>query len=321
MSGFTNLRFDDFKREDNTNLLTTNIVNDDGKVITPNKEHTWTAKVVNMKNNKFAGNYAVTISGDDISVSSKGMEKLLSGRYGLELWEEFGDNKTIYPSAGFIEFNIHRNGDDALEPDDKSIDITDVIEELHQAGLNVVIDKVNMLEPTAAPSVSSEIRDGKNHIIFNIPRGEQGIQGFRGPDGKPFRIKKTFPSIDSMKSSKGNGFEDGDFALISSNVNDEDNAKLYVWNGTEFTFVTDMSGAQGIQGPVGPYPVMNVVKVTKSEPGSNPQVKYTQRQGGYDVEYVLPQGPQGENWKESDKQEILNETKKYVEDAILNGKW
>lgn len=183
MSGFTNLRFDDFKREDNTNMLTTNIVNDDGKVITPNKEHTWMAKVVNMKNNKFAGNYAVTISGDDISVSSKGMEKLLSGRYGLELWEEFGNNKTIYPSAGFIEFNIHRNGDDALEPDDKSIDITDVIEELHQAGLNVVIDKVNMLEPTAAPSVSSEIRDGKNQLTFNIPKGEQGPVGAPGNDG------------------------------------------------------------------------------------------------------------------------------------------
>ena len=66
---------------------------------------------------------------------------------------------------------------------------------------------------------------------------------------------------------------------------------------------------------------MNVVSVTASAPGSQPAVTYTKRDGGYDVSYVLPRGERGDNWTEDDKKEILDETKKYVEDAILNGKW
>ena len=43
----------------------------------------------------------------------------------------------------------------------------------------------------------------------------------------------------------------GDFVIIASNVEDPDNAKLYVKGSNAFTFVTDMSGAAGIQGLTG----------------------------------------------------------------------
>ena len=321
MSKYANLRFEDFKRTDNTNLITTNFVRDDGRIITPDTSHNWSAKVTDMKDGKFAGTYPVTISGDDISVSSKDMTRLATGTYGLEVWEEYNGQRVIYPSAGFIQFRIHRNASDKLEPVQETVDITDVINELHKAGLNVVIDKVNILDPSSQPSVTSEIKDGKNHLIFNLPRGQQGQRGFQGPAGKPFHIQQTFPTVAAMNASKGAGFEDGDFALIASNVQDPDNAKMYVWTGEKFNYMGDLSGAQGIQGPVGPSPTMNVVSVTASTPGSQPSVTYTKRDGGYDVSYVLPRGERGDNWTEDDKKEILNETKKYVEDAILNGKW
>lgn len=321
MTKYANLRFEDFKRTDNTNLITTQFVNDDGSPVHPDATHTWTAKVTDMKTNKFAGTYPVTISGDNFSVSSKDMERLQTGDYGLEIWEEFSANRVIYPSAGFIEFRIHRNASDKLEPVEKTVDITDIINDLHKAGLNVIVDKVNILEPGSQPSVSNEIRDGANHVTFNIPRGEQGPRGFQGPAGKNFQIKQTFPTIAAMNASGGSGFEDGDFALISSNTQDEDNAKLYVWNGSQFNFMTDMSGSQGIQGPTGPYPVMNVVSVTASDPGSQPNVTYTKRDGGYDVTYVLPRGEKGDNWKEEDKQEIIDEVNKHFEDLILNQKY
>lgn len=315
MSKYANLRFEDFKRTDNTNLITTNFVRDDGKIITPDTSHNWSAKVTDMKDGKFAGTYPVTISGDDISVSSKDMTRLKTGTYGLEVWEEYNGQRVIYPSAGFIQFRIHRNAGDKLEPVQETVDITDVINELHKAGLNVVIDKVNILDPSSQPSVTSEIKDGKNHLIFNLPRGQQGQRGFQGPAGKAFHIQQTFPTIDAMNASKGAGFEDGDFALIASNVQDPDNAKMYVWTGEKFNYMGDLSGAQGIQGPVGPSPTMNVVSVTASTPGSQPSVTYTKRDGGYDVSYVLPRGERGDNWTEDDKKEILNETKKYVDDA------
>lgn len=321
MSKYANLRFEDFKRTDNTNLITTNFVRDDGGIITPDTSHNWSAKVTDMKDGKFAGTYPVTINGNDISVSSKDMTRLATGTYGFEVWEEYNGQRVIYPSAGFIQFRIHRNASDKLEPVQETVDITDVINELHKAGLNVVIDKVNILDPSSQPSVTSEIKDGKNHLIFNLPRGQQGQRGFQGPAGKAFHIQQTFPTIDAMNASKGAGFEDGDFALIASNVQDPDNAKMYVWTGEKFNYMGDLSGAQGIQGPVGPSPTMNVVSVTASTPGSQPSVTYTKRDGGYDVSYVLPRGERGDNWTEDDKKEILNETKKYVEDAILSGKW
>lgn len=79
-------------------------------------------------------------------------------------------------------------------------------------------------------------------------QGEQGQQGIQGVAGKDFSITKTFPSVVSMN---GTGLTTGDFVMISSTVEDPDNSKLYLWNGTEFTFVTDMSGATGVKGDKG----------------------------------------------------------------------
>jgi hypothetical protein len=45
---------------------------------------------------------------------------------------------------------------------------------------------------------------------------------------------------------------EGGFVVIETgNVNDADNAKLYIKGTTKYEFLTDLSGAQGIQGPQG----------------------------------------------------------------------
>ena len=82
--------------------------------------------------------------------------------------------------------------------------------------------------------------------------GDVGPRGPQGPAGKAFNIKKTFASISSMGASKGAGFEDGDFAMIASDVDDPDNSKMFVWDGSKFTYISNLSGAQGIQGERGP---------------------------------------------------------------------
>lgn len=98
------------------------------------------------------------------------------------------------------------------------------------------------------------------------PRGERGATGLQGPQGntgptgpqgpigpagKNFNIKKTFDSVSAMNASEGAGFTDGDFTMIASDVSDPDNSKLYVWDGSKFVYISDLSGAQGIQGPQG----------------------------------------------------------------------
>lgn len=171
--------FNDFKRRDNTNLMEITLYKDNGEQIIPNRDHQWSGKALKFGDGdkRLDQELAVTLDGDKIGVPSKQLENLPSGDYGLELWETSNDSKTIYPSAGFVEFHIHRNADESLESVTPTVDIDKVIDDLHQAGLNVVVDGIEMLAPDATPSVTSEVRDGKNHIKLHIPRGFKGDIG------------------------------------------------------------------------------------------------------------------------------------------------
>lgn len=171
--------FNDFKRRDNTNLMEITLYKDNGEQIIPNRDHQWSGKALKFGDGdkRLDQELAVTLDGDKIGVPSKQLENLPSGDYGLELWEVNNDSKTIYPSAGFVEFHIHRNADESLESVTPTIDIDKIIDDLHQAGLNVVVDGIEMLAPDATPSVTSEVRDGKNHIKLHVPRGFKGDVG------------------------------------------------------------------------------------------------------------------------------------------------
>lgn len=81
-------------------------------------------------------------------------------------------------------------------------------------------------------------------------KGDKGNQGEKGDKGDPFEIYKTYASVDLMNADADN-VPDGKIVLISSDVSDEDNAKLYVKINDKFTFMTDLSGAQGIKGEKG----------------------------------------------------------------------
>ena len=76
------------------------------------------------------------------------------------------------------------------------------------------------------------------------------IKGQKGDTGEPFTISKTYPSVETMEADFDN-MDVGDYVMIASSVNDEDNAKLYVKTDTEWVFITDFSGAIGIQGEPG----------------------------------------------------------------------
>lgn len=85
-------------------------------------------------------------------------------------------------------------------------------------------------------------------------RGPQGIQGAQG---EPFKIKKTYSSIEEMQTDFDN-MEVGDYAMIANSVEIEDNAKLYYRTETEWVFITDFSGATGIQGEQGPQGIQGI---------------------------------------------------------------
>ena len=86
------------------------------------------------------------------------------------------------------------------------------------------------------------------------PQGIQGIPGPAGPKGEqgaPFRIAKTYNSVLAMQTDS-DSLNMGDIVLISTdNVEDEDNAKLYIKSESGYSLLTDLSGARGVQGPQG----------------------------------------------------------------------
>lgn len=76
------------------------------------------------------------------------------------------------------------------------------------------------------------------------------ITGPQGETGKAFSIYKTYPSVEAMNEDAAN-VPEGSFVLIASTEDDPDNAKLYVKATDTFTYLSDLSGAQGIQGDPG----------------------------------------------------------------------
>lgn len=84
------------------------------------------------------------------------------------------------------------------------------------------------------------------------PMGPEGPVGPKGEQGAPFRIAKIYNSVSAMQT-ESDSLNMGDIVLINTdNVEDEDNAKLYIKNESGYSLLTDLSGARGVQGPEGP---------------------------------------------------------------------
>ena len=171
--------YDDFKREDTTNTIAITLYTDDKQPITPNASHTWKAKV--SKEDKYVGEYPVTISGNTIKLSSSNLTRLPNGGYGLELWETYNGSTTIYPSAGVMEFRVHRNANDTLGTVDPTTDINGIIDDLHKAGQNIKVVATNTLPAGSKALVTQSITNGENQLTFNIPQGDKGDKGDVGP--------------------------------------------------------------------------------------------------------------------------------------------
>jgi hypothetical protein len=83
--------------------------------------------------------------------------------------------------------------------------------------------------------------------------GAQGPKGDKGDTGEGFSISKTYASVSAMH----NGFAtdgvplNGLVLINTGNVNDVDNAKLFVKLSSGYSYLTDLSGAHGIKGEKG----------------------------------------------------------------------
>lgn len=75
----------------------------------------------------------------------------------------------------------------------------------------------------------------------------------KGAKGDPFAVAKTYASVAAMNAGYAtDGVKQGQFVIVETgNVDDEENARLYVKGAKSYEFITDLSGAQGIKGDKG----------------------------------------------------------------------
>ena len=151
----------------------------------------------------------------------------------------------------------------------------------------------------AGESPKAEVTEGgtaterEYAFSFSIP------QGLKGDKGDPFAVKKTFSSVEEMNAGfETDGVLEGEFVVIDTgNVEDADNAKLYVKGKTAYSYITDLSGAQGIKGDAGEIESFDVTAKT-GETGTPAAAVITQ--GGtpskrqYTLSLTLPRGEKGE---------------------------
>lgn len=189
----------------------------------------------------------------DLDFKDSQLQQLTPDTYYLEIKVTDADGDiSVFPTEGYATFKINKNlhaTEGAIVP---QITFDNVIQ--------AVDEKVNHYISTIAKGDKGDT--GPKGDKGNT--GDRGPQGIQGVAGKDFSIVKTFPSVAKMT---GDGLSDGDFVMVSSDVEDVDNAKLYIWNGKQFNFISDLSGSQGIKGETGPQGVKGdtgVVDYTKT---------------------------------------------------------
>lgn len=96
--------------------------------------------------------------------------------------------------------------------------------------------------------------NGNMYQYFQIGDGYVWIKisNVKGPAGD-FKISKVYASVAEMnRNFATDGLPEGALVVIETgNVEDEDNAKLYVKGSNSYEYLTDMSGSQGVRGPQG----------------------------------------------------------------------
>ena len=217
------------------------------------------AKVKIKNDSGYLLGVSASITDNHAVITSGQLAQLPVGSYLIELWDTVNGGTAIYPSDGFLALQINENVTGLSGGLVSSITVDDFIKQFS--------DLSQQLKQEVSEVVSNGLKGDKGDdglsayqiAVINGYKGSQaewlaslvgakGDKGDKGDPGKDFKIVKTFPSIAEMN---GSGFSDGDFTMIASDVNDPDDGKLYVWNGTSFTYIADLSGSQGIKGDTG----------------------------------------------------------------------
>lgn len=162
---------------------------------------------------------------------------------------------------------------------------------------------------------------GTDHYVY---KWNKTAQAYDKTDiytkGDAFSIKKVYASVAEMEADKGNpDIAEGDFALVNTgDVEDPDNAKLYVKAAGDYEFLVDMSGAIGFTGKT---PQFSMGTVTTLEAGASAIVTVSDDgtdDGGnpkYKINFAIPRGNPGAPFRVSGEYATLEALKSAIPDG------
>lgn len=162
---------------------------------------------------------------------------------------------------------------------------------------------------------------GTDHYVY---KWNKTAQAYDKTDiyckGDAFSIKKVYASVANMEADKSNpDIAEGDFVLVNTgDVEDPDNAKLYVKADGDFEFLVDMSGAIGFTGKT---PQFSMGTATTLEAGASAIVTVsddgTDSDGNpkYKINFAIPRGNPGAPFRVSGEYATLEALKSAVPDG------
>ena len=123
----------------------------------------------------------------------------------------------------------------------------------------------------------------------------QKIGNLKGATGEGFKISKIYASVSAMNAGYTNdGVAVGGFVIINTgDVEDADNAKLYVKGTTAYEYLTDLSGSQGIQGPASIFDSSVTVSTTSASTASVTLTGAGTEESPFKFTFAIPKGDTG----------------------------
>lgn len=215
---------------------------------------------------------------------------------GYDLWIDIANAKIIEIDEKLedVDDAIEHINDAIQETENLDLDVSDKVD----GDVTVTLTKKDASTKTVTLSDGTSLMFNWDGTKLGIKTDEdeeytyvdlQGIQGPIGPQGEAFQIKKTYSSVAEMNADFDN-MQLGDYVMIASTVETEDNAKLYTRGAEQWIFISDFSGATGIQGPTGLTPNIQIGTVVS---GSSPSVTRTGTNENPILNFTLVKGETG----------------------------
>lgn len=162
---------------------------------------------------------------------------------------------------------------------------------------------------------------GQDHYVYRWNKTAQAYdKTYIYTKGDAFSIKKVYASVANMEADKSNpDITEGDFVLVNTgDVEDPDNAKLYVKADGDFEFLVDMSGAIGFTGKT---PQFSIGTISTLEAGSTATATISEdgvdSDGNpkYKINFAIPRGNPGAPFRIAGEYATLEALKSAVPDG------